>query len=210
MGRILLHVSASPSPASRSRAVAREFIEAYRRLAPDLMVREIDLWSQDLPPFDARMLAAKFAVLRQQSATPEQAALWARAVTFARQFNEAHDLVFSAPMWNFGVPYVLKHYIDVVTLPGQNWRWSAATGYQALLPGKRALVVYSSAGPHPLDAAALDPQKAQMRRWLDFLGVTLLEELNVAPTLVAPEAAAATQEAAAAQARDKARRFASG
>ena len=33
-------------------------------------------------------------------------------------------------MENFSIPYPLKHYIDVVTLAGENWSWlqKKATG----------------------------------------------------------------------------------
>jgi FMN-dependent NADH-azoreductase len=119
------------------------------------------------------MIAAKFAVLRAQNATAPQQALWARAVAVSQRFNAADRYLFSLPMWNFGIPYRLKHFIDVVTLPGQNWSWSRQTGYQALLPGKSATLVYSSAGPYPLqpDEDDSDFQKPYMRRWLRFLDI---------------------------------------
>jgi FMN-dependent NADH-azoreductase len=107
-------------------------------------------------------------------------------------------------MWNFGLPYRLKHFIDVVTLPQQNWRWSPERGYEGLLHGRRAVVVYSSAGAHPLrpHETEADHQKGQMRTWLAFLGITDVQELNVAPTLAAPEAVAQRLDAALRQAEE--------
>jgi hypothetical protein len=71
---------------------------------------------------------------------------------------------------NYGIPYRLKHYIDIVTLPGQNWSWTRAEGYQPLLRGKRAALVYSSAGDFSQPAASSgayeDFQKPFMRQWL--------------------------------------------
>jgi putative NADPH-quinone reductase len=32
-------------------------------------------------------------------------------------------------MWNFGIPYKLKHYIDVLTQPGQTFNFDPTTGY---------------------------------------------------------------------------------
>ena len=122
----LLHIAASPErPGSRTRAVAARFIEAFSRHRPAARVEALDIWQAALPPFDADMIAAKFAVLRGTDATAAQRALWDSAVAFSRHFNAADLYVFGVPMWNFGVPYRLKHYIDLVTLPGQNWRWSA-------------------------------------------------------------------------------------
>ena len=186
----LLYIEASPmKAASTSGTVAAAWLEAYRDAHPQDTVDVLNVWDLDLPPFDADMIAAKFAVLRAQNATAPQQALWARAVALSQRFNAADRYLFSLPMWNFGIPYRLKHFIDVVTLPGQNWSWSRQDGYQALLPGKRATLVYSSAGAYPLppDEDDSDFQKPYMRRWLRFLDIAVDAEISAAPTLVAPE-----------------------
>jgi FMN-dependent NADH-azoreductase len=206
----LLHIIASPSAgASRSRRVAESFIETWKSSHPGATSEDIDLWSVDLPSFDAEMIGAKFAVLRSQQATDKQMALWQRAGGFARQMNRADRLVFSVPMWNFGVPYRLKHYIDVVTLPEENWRWSPGTGYQPLLSGKKAALVYSSAGAHPLapHETQADHLKSYMKTWLAFIGISDVLELNVAPTLAAPEAVARTVDESLQAAQDAAPSF---
>ncbi len=95
-------------------------------------------------------------------------------------------------MWNFGVPYPLKHYIDVVTLAGENWSWSRAEGYKSLLVGKKALLVYASAGDYgPNDPS--DFQKPYLRRWLNFIGVINIQEITVAPTLADADALCRTR-----------------
>jgi FMN-dependent NADH-azoreductase len=200
----LLYIEASPMrAASTSSGVAAAWLEAWRQKHPEDTVDTLNVWDIDLPPFDADMIAAKFAVLRAQNATPPQEALWARAVAVSQRFNAADRYLFSLPMWNFGIPYRLKHFIDVVTLPGQNWRWSRQAGYQALLPGKSATLVYSSAGAYPLppDEDGSDFQKPYMRRWLRFLDIAVDAEISAAPTLVAPEELAATRAGAVERAR---------
>lgn len=192
----LLYVEASPmGEASTSRAAAQAFLEAYRRANPAHGVDTLDVWDTELPEFDARMIAAKFAVLRRQQATPEQQALWERARAVSRRFNGARRYLFSLPMWNFGLPYRLKHFIDVVTLPGENWQWSRETGYVPLLEHRKAALIYTSANDYPATRPAdpSDTQKPQMRRWLEFIGVRDLQELFVGPTLVPPEVLQATR-----------------
>ncbi|MCW4456034.1 NAD(P)H-dependent oxidoreductase [Flavobacterium sp. MXW15] len=200
----LLHIAGSPSgPASHSGSIARELVQAYRESNPTASVASIDVWNLELPDFDAAMIAAKFAVLRSREATDAQRAQWARAVCLSEAFNEADSYVFSLPMWNFGIPYRLKHYIDIVTLPGQNWSWSRAEGYRPLLKNKRAVLVYSSAGDFSPDAATVheDQQKPFMRQWLRFIGVDVVEEIAVAPTLADPERLLQVKAAAVRQAR---------
>lgn len=197
---LLLHIQASPSGTSHSREIADAFIARYRALHPDAGVALADVWQLDLPEFDAEMIAAKFAVLRSQQASDAQRQRWARAVTHAEAFNAADHYVINLPMWNLGLPYKLKHYIDVVTLPGQNWAWARETGYRSLLAGKRAVLVYSSAGDYGADGRSaqghLDPQKAAMRAWLGFLGIAVVDEIVVAPTLTDPATLAALKQAA--------------
>lgn len=200
----LLYIEASPmQAASTSSAVAAAWLDAWRAAHPGDTVDAVNVWDIDLPPFDAEMIAAKFAVLRAQNATAPQQALWARAVALSRRFNAADHYLFSLPMWNFGIPYRLKHFIDVVTLPGQNWSWSRQAGYQALLSGKCATLVYSSAGAYPLrpEEDDSDFQKPYMRRWLRFLDIAVEAEISAAPTLVPPEDLAVTKAAAMERAR---------
>ncbi len=201
MARVL-YIEASPMKSiSHSIHVANTFLNAYRRVHPRDDLETIDLWAEDLPPFDAETIAAKFAVLRKKDFTPEQRAGWEAVQKISRRFNGADKYIFSVPMWNFGIPYRLKHYIDVVTLAGENWSWSRAEGYKSLLTGKKALLVYASAGEvGPNDPA--DFQRPYLRRWLNFIGVSDIEEITVAPTLAEADALARTRcraDAAAAQ-----------
>jgi FMN-dependent NADH-azoreductase len=200
----LLHVSASPGGEdSRSLALADAFLDAWRQAHPADTHETADVWNLELPEFDASMIAAKFAVLRAQNATAGQQAQWDRAVRVSRQFNRADVYVFSLPMWNYGLPYRLKHYIDIVTLPGQNWRWSRDEGYQPLLSGKRAFLMYSSAGDFSEGAMPQyqDLQKPYMRQWLRFLGIEAAGEVALAPTLTDPDNLTRIREDATARAR---------
>jgi FMN-dependent NADH-azoreductase len=203
MGK-LLHIQASPSAPSHSREIAEVFVARYRQRHPEAEVGLADVWQLDLPAFDADMIAAKFAVLRSQQATDEQRRRWACAVALSEAFNAADRYIINLPMWNLGLPYRLKHYIDVVTLPGQNWAWSRDRGYRPLLAGKRAVLVYSSASEYGPDGLSLqghlDTQKAAMRAWLRFVGIEVTQEIVIAPTINDPAGLAALKQAARAQA----------
>ena len=188
----LLYVEASPGESrSHTIAVSRAFLDAYRVAHPHDEIERLDLWQLTLPPFDGQTIEAKFAVLRGNQFTPQQMERWDAVRAVSRHFNAADKYVFSVPMWNFGVPYALKHYIDVVTLPGENWTWSRQAGYETLLSGKKALAIYASANLHEQVGPDTDDfQKPFMRRWLRFIGVEDVQELTVAPTLADPDAVA--------------------
>jgi len=208
MSRIL-HIEASPSKErSHTRAVASAFLAAYERAHPDDVIETLDVWSLELPPFDAAALDAKFAVLRRNVFTTGQLARWEALRAVSRHFNSADKYVFSVPMWNFGIPYPLKHYIDVVTLPGENWTWSRERGYGTILTGKKALLVHASANVHEESGKYADDfQKPYMRRWLQFLGIDDVQEITIAPTLASPEEVAARRTSAMAAAEQLAAAF---
>ncbi|TVS05393.1 MAG: hypothetical protein EA413_06875 [Cyanobium sp. PLM2.Bin73] len=42
-------------------------------------------------------------------------------------------------MWNFSIPYKLKHWIALVTQPGLSFGFDPATGYYGLITGTRAV-----------------------------------------------------------------------
>jgi FMN-dependent NADH-azoreductase len=206
----LLYIEASPlKERSHTIEAARAFLDAYREANPEDTIETLDLWSEVLPPFDGATIEAKFAVLRNNEFTPAQKQRWAAVRAVSRRFNAARKYVFSVPMWNFGVPYLLKHYIDVVTLAGENWTWTREEGYRALLSGKRAMLIYSSAGAYAL-AQPPDPadfQKPYLRHWLSFIGVRDIEEINIAPTLADPALVSELKREARARALVLARSF---
>src|SRR3546814_13765054 len=81
--------------------------------------------------------------------------------------------------------------MDVVTLPGQNWCCTRSGGYLPLLRDKRAILVYTSANNYCSDRVGqgvqLEFQKPFMRKWLGFIGVEVIGEIVVAPTLTDPD-----------------------
>lgn len=199
----VLYIEASPlKQRSHTIEAARAFLDAYAGSHRDDTIDTLDLWAEALPAFDGVTIEAKFAVLRGNELTSSQEARWRAVREVSRRFNRADKYVFSVPMWNFGVPYPLKHYIDVITLAGENWFWTRADGYRSLLFGKKAVLIYSSAGAYPL-AQPPDPadfQKPYLRHWLSFIGVRDIAEINVAPTLADPSVVAQVKREARARA----------
>jgi FMN-dependent NADH-azoreductase len=204
----LLYIEASPLKGrSHSTTVAEAFLQAYLASHPDDEIARTDLWRTELPAFDAETIDAKFAVLRKQQFTPEQWDRWEAVRSVSRFFNAADKYLFSVPMWNFGVPYRLKHFIDIVTLPGENWMWSKAQGYEPLLVGKKALLIYSSANDYQDAGNDSDFQKPYLRRWLNFVGIQDIREITIAPTLAEAETVAKKRDSAFEQALSLARSF---
>src|SRR3954469_12822267 len=135
----LLHISASPrGPRSESLAIAGTFLDTVRETDPALTIDEFDLWDGTLPAFGPDAAAAKMAIFAGEQPTGAAAGAWAAARAAFERFDAADRYLFSVPMWNAGVPYILKQFIDVVSQPGMVFGFDPVAGYSGLLRGKKA------------------------------------------------------------------------
>ena len=198
----LLYIESSPRKSrSKSILVAKAFIEKYKAEHPGDEVMTLDLWEKKLPEFDGYTIDAKYQVLHGQSMDEKQHAAWQAVVDVCQEFKSADKYLFSLPMWNFGIPYKLKHYIDVLAQPGLTFSFDPATGYNGLVTGKPVAVVYARGGAYGSDAAkGMDLQKGYMELLLGFIGFVDIHAVIVEPTLAAPDDVAKTEDAAIAQA----------
>jgi len=204
----LIHVVASPrGDRSASLTVAKHLIESYHAAHPGDTVETLDLWKADLPEFDGATIDAKYAIMHGQNHTPEQKQAWEAVTKIANHFKSADKYVFSLPMWNFGIPYKLKHFIDVLTQPGLAFSFSPETGYQGLITGKPVVVVYARGGAYGPGTGmeAYDAQSTYLKQLLGFIGFTDIKEIFVEPTL----ASASSKDEAIAASNRKAAELAS-
>jgi FMN-dependent NADH-azoreductase len=187
----LLHIESSPrKDRSASIAVARHFLDAYRAAQPHNTIETLDLWHAGLPSFDAFAIDAKYAIVNGEPHTTEQAGAWQAVVKVVEHFKSFDKYLFSVPMWNFGVPYVLKHYIDLIVQSGLTFSYSPNEGYKGLVTGKPAAVVYARGGAYGpgTGAEAYDKQSDYLQHVLGFIGLTDVKPIFVEPTLAGPEA----------------------
>ena len=123
--------------------------------------------------------------------------------------NQADKYLFSVPMWNFGIPYPLKHYIDVITQPGLSFHFSPQYGYKGLVVDKPAVIIYARGGEYSSTTTvkALDYQKPYLEMWLSFIGFTDVRPILIEPTLSDPETIQQTETAAEKIAKEMAEHF---
>jgi FMN-dependent NADH-azoreductase len=205
----LLHLSASPRcDASESLAIAARFLDAVRDARPEVDIDTFDLWDGTLPQFGPAAAGAKMAVFAGQSPTGEHAAAWQAAKDTFDRFDAADEYLFTVPMWNHGVPYILKQFIDVVSQPGMVFAFDPTAGYTGLLTGKKAAVIYTSAvyGPGRPPSFGDDFQAPYVHSWLRWTGITDITSLEFRPNLATVDADVARQQAYA-DARDAGKRF---
>ena len=179
----LLYIESSPRKKhSASIEVAKIFLETYRKTHPEDQIQIIDLWHKEMPPFDGDVIDAKYAILHQQPHTPEQVKAWKKVEELIAEFKNADKYLFSLPMWNFGIPYKLKHYIDLLVQPGYAFTVTPQKEYQGLVTGKKVALVYARGGTYGTDAP-VDLQKLYMETLLRFIGFKDFTSVLVEPTM---------------------------
>lgn len=187
----LLYIKASPrGRRSRSIAVADAFIDAFTQSNPDNHVDTLDLFREDLPAFDGPALEAKYAIMHGQEADDQQQRAWTQVESIIGRFTSADRYVFAVPMWNFGIPYRLKQYVDIIVQPTYTFAVTE-NGYQGLLSGKQAFIAAARGGDYTSPGAeVMDFQIRYVETILGFVGITDIKTLVVQPTLAGgPETA---------------------
>jgi FMN-dependent NADH-azoreductase len=206
----LLHIAASPrGSASESRQIAETFLGAYREAHPTNPIETWDLWDGSVPEFGPAAASAKMAVFADQAPEGAEAVAWQAAQNAFERFDSAEHLLFSVPMWNAGIPYILKQLIDVISQPGMVFGVDPGSGYTHLLQGrgKKAAVIYTSAvwGPGLGAAFGTNFQSTYFEDWLRWIGITDITQIRYHPTLNG--AADDKRRKAHADARERGRTF---
>ena len=205
----LLHVSASPrGSASESLALAETFLAAHLDVHPDVQVDHLDLFDGTLPEFGTLAAGGKMAVFGGGRPSEVQQASWDAARAVFDRFATADAYLFSVPMWNAGVPYVLKQWIDLITQPGWVFGFSPTEGYSGLIQGWRAAVVYTGAvySPGAPLAFGADFHSTFFNDWLRFIGIDDVTQIRFQPNIVTADAAA-DRDAAQREAADAGKSF---
>ncbi|MHC4855244.1 MAG: FMN-dependent NADH-azoreductase [Planctomycetota bacterium] len=182
----LLYIQSSPQKErSRSNQVAAAFLESYRQSHPDDTIETLNVFDANLPSFDGLTVQAKYTIMHGAEHTAEERRAWDAVETIIEKFKSADKYVFSLPMWNFGIPYRLKQYIDILVQPGYTFK-VGDNGYEGLVKGKPVVMIYARGGAY-LQAVEYDKQKPYMEQILGFMGFEDIRSIVVEPTLAGGE-----------------------
>ena len=203
----LLHVIGSPRTGrSASRQVANAFTEVWKERHSDGTVDELNIWEIDLPVFNGPVLEAKYAGIEGRPLDPAQADAWRTVETLAQRFRQANVILFSVPMWNFGIPYRLKHLIDVISQKDVLFTFDER-GLNGLLGGRTVVTIAARGVQLGADfpPEQFDFQSAYLTMWSRMVGITDVRVISVEKTLGGPEQDHASRHEASEKARALAR-----
>lgn len=181
----LLYIQASPrGKLSSSSEVAESYLEAFTNSAAENTVSLMNIWDMPLPEFDEAFLNAKYRVTEDNNPSQADLTAWQQVIDLTEQFKQADCYLFSVPMWNFSIPYKLKHFLDVITQSDLTFSVSNEFGFYGLVTGKPVTIIYSRGGEYSSpEAKGMDFQKPFLEMSLGFIGFREINSILIEPTM---------------------------
>lgn len=187
----LLHVQVSPSlENSSSRKASNYLIEKMKNKDSSLVETILDLDRDPLPHLSSLTISAFFTQVDKR--TPEQHSAILLSDKMVDQIMSSDVIVISTPMWNLGLPSVLKAWFDHITRAGRTFAFTKEGTKIGLVNGKKVFAVISSGslfseGPFVAD----DQCSPYLRSALSYIGINELEIIRVEGTHMPATSAAA-------------------
>jgi FMN-dependent NADH-azoreductase len=164
-------------PISVSRTLTGAFVEAWTKAHPDGEVITRDLARNDISYVDSSWIQAAFVPAGQR--TPQMAAALRESDDLLAELVAADHVVIGTPMYNFGVPAVLKAYIDQIVRYYVAYASASQvrSEYNGLLPDKTVKIIVASRDVYtpgsPLESS--DFAGPYLKRIFAFMGITSVE-----------------------------------
>lgn len=181
----LLHIIATPRrEKSNTLQISTAFLDSLAARRPEVEVEVVDLFQSDLPGLAGANIDAKYTLMVGQPIDPSHAESWQKIEMLIQRFLAADAYVISSPMWNFGIPYALKYYIDCIVQPGYVFTYNEMGYPVPMVHGKKMVCFTARGGDYSAQGPmhAMDFQEPYLRSIFGFIGITDLKFINMQPT----------------------------
>jgi FMN-dependent NADH-azoreductase len=168
----LLHLDSSPLYGrSVSRELTAAFVTQWKASHPQGRVIDRDLNATALPPINAEWVQAVYTP--EEARTPQQKELLSLSDSLLVELEQADEYVIGVPMHNFGVPSVLKLWIDQIARVGRTFSYTGGAP-KGLLIGRKATFLIATGGIYDAQTrmASFNFVEPYLRSVFGFLGVT--------------------------------------
>jgi FMN-dependent NADH-azoreductase len=167
----LLHIDSSPLYGrSVSRELTAAFVTQWKASHPDGRVIDRDLNATAIPPITAEWVGAVYTP--EQARTQSQKELLSLSDSLLSELEQADEYVVGVPMHNFGVPSVLKLWIDQIARVGRTFSYANGVP-KGLIVGKKATFIIATGGIYDAQTqmASFNFVEPYLRSVFGFLGV---------------------------------------
>lgn len=131
----LLNLEVSPNGEnSSSRQVSRHLLKKFKKDFPGISITTRDLNAQPIPHLTGAGVGAAFTP--PDARIPEQKEAIKYSDELVDELLASDVVVISTPLWNFGLPSVLKAWVDQIVRVGRTFTFSPE-GFKGLVPQKK-------------------------------------------------------------------------
>ncbi len=170
MSKILSIISSPRGAASNSIKLANAIVDKLREADPAAAVQVKDLTKSPFPHLEETHLNAFFTPVEKHTEADKEAIRHSNEAI--HEIMHADVIVIGAPMYNFGIPSVLKAWFDHIGRAGITFKYTAE-GPVGLVTGKKAYIAVATGGVYSSgDAAAADFVTPYIKTFLGFIGIT--------------------------------------
>ncbi|CAM3535004.1 FMN-dependent NADH-azoreductase [Flavobacterium chungbukense] len=180
--KILQIITSTNGENSFSNQLSNAVIEKLAAGQPDTKVQTLDLTKTPLPYLTNSHISAVYTP--EEAHTPEQRATLKYSDDAINTLLESDVIVIGVPLYNFGIPAVLKGWIDQIARAGKTFSYSAE-GPKGLVTDKKVYLSIASGaifseGPYK----SYDFSESYLRAVFGFLGMTDVTTFRVEGTAI--------------------------
>jgi FMN-dependent NADH-azoreductase len=154
----------------QSSQLADRFIAAWRAQNRDAEVITRDLARDPVPHLDAERFQSFLAKPEERTTSQQSVVNYSDALI--SEIKRADVIVLGLPMYNFGVPSMLKAYFDHIARAHVTFSYTEK-GPVGLLTNKKAYIFATRGGLYA--GTPLDTETTYVRDFLSFLGIKDVE-----------------------------------
>lgn len=163
----VLYIKSNLKPEGQSRTfqISDAFIEEYQKSHPEDEIITLDLYKEGIQFLQPEDLMTIFGPKNEESKNHP-------ILKYTYQFKSADKYIFSDPMWNLGIPAILKAYLDYVSVSGITFQYTE-NGPVGLLKGKKAVHITTAGGDYA--NAPFEMSHRYLATILGFFGIEDIE-----------------------------------
>lgn len=179
MTKRILHLLSSPrGNASVSRKLGNAIVEQIQDKYPGSDLVERDLVANPAPNLTGAQIEGLFTPVENR--TPEQLDALRYSDEVIAELNDTDIIVIDVPLYEFGIPSMLKGYIDQVVRAGVTFKYNDQGIPEGLVKNKKVYVAFSSGGIYSTGAfQEYDFAFPYLQKILGFIGIGDLSVFRV-------------------------------
>ncbi|MEN8904502.1 MAG: FMN-dependent NADH-azoreductase [Clostridiales bacterium] len=178
----LLYINGNPQSEdlSFSKRVGNYYLKYLHENDDNLDVSIFNIYEEYVPLIDEDVLGAWRELgsgTNFNDLSKNQQNKVARMNEILEMFKNTDEYVIVTPLWNFGIPPMLKAFIDNIVIAGKTFKYTE-TGPVGLIEGKKALLIQASGGYYSSGpTASMEHGSNYLKTILGFVGIADVKTL---------------------------------